>query len=235
VNNLKIPEHVAVIMDGNGRWAKERNLPRTSGHEAGEEALMRWVRKGRELGIKEMSFYTFSTENWSRSTSEVNFLMKLSKQIMRNRASEFIELGCKVNWVGRRTRLWSSVLKELEIITHKTRNCRDMTVNFCINYGGRAEIVDAVNSLIESNPKRVTERSFAKHLYSPDMREVDLLIRTSGEVRISNFLIWQLAYAEMVFIDNYWPDVTGDTLVQCLSEYTKRDRRFGGVVGTSAV
>ncbi|GHT82337.1 isoprenyl transferase 1 [Actinomycetota bacterium] len=230
-DKLKIPEHIAVIMDGNGRWAKERGLVRTEGHRAGEEALMRWVRAGRKLGVKEMSFYTFSTENWNRSVSEVNFLMNLSKEIMRSRTPEFLELGCQVRWVGRKGRIWSSVLKELEIIQHKTKKCQDMVINFCINYGGRSEITDAVNSIIADvqagQIKKVTEKTFAKHLYSPTMRDVDLLIRTSGEIRTSNFLPWQLTYAEMVFIDDKWPDVDFETLERCLEEYTSRDRRFG--------
>ncbi|MDR2508581.1 MAG: di-trans,poly-cis-decaprenylcistransferase [Candidatus Ancillula sp.] len=237
---LKIPEHVAVIMDGNGRWAKERGLPRTDGHSAGEEALMRWVREGVNLGVKEMSFYTFSTENWNRAPSEVKFLMQISKRIMRERADEFIELGVRIRWVGRKTRLWKSVLKELDIIEEKTSHCSNMVVNFCINYGGRSEIVDAVNAILEEKldgragesivgekRAKISEASFKCHLYSPQMRDVDLLIRTSGELRLSNFLLWQLAYAEMVFVDDYWPDTSGETLVQGIKEYTKRDRRFG--------
>ncbi|MDR0950796.1 MAG: di-trans,poly-cis-decaprenylcistransferase [Candidatus Ancillula sp.] len=228
----KIPSHVAVIMDGNGRWAKARGLERTEGHKAGEEALMRWVRAGRKLGIKEMSFYTFSTENWNRSPAEVRFLMNLSKEIMRKRAPEFIELGCQVKWIGRKTRLWKSVLKELDIIQTKTKNCKNMKINFCINYGGRAEIVDAVENIIDQVKAgklkgKVTEKSFSHHLYDSNMRDVDLMIRTSGEIRLSNFLLWELAYSEMVFIEDAWPDVNEDTLVKCLLEYQSRDRRFG--------
>jgi undecaprenyl diphosphate synthase len=218
-------------MDGNGRWAVEQGLPRTEGHRAGEEALMRWVRAGRKLGVKEMSFYTFSTENWNRSVSEVNFLMNISKEIMVKRAPEFIDLGCQVRWVGRKGRIWSSVLRELEVIQEKTKRCTDMVLNFCINYGGRAEILDAVNEIIDNASagklKKVTEKSFAKYLYSPTMRDVDLLIRTSGEVRTSNFLPWQLVYSEMVFIEDKWPDVDESTLIRCLEQYTSRDRRFG--------
>jgi undecaprenyl diphosphate synthase len=228
---LKIPGHIAVIMDGNGRWAQKQGLPRTEGHRAGEEALMRWVRAGSKLGVKEMSFYTFSTENWNRSPSEVAFLMNISKEIMVKRAPEFIELGCKVKWVGRKGKIWSSVLKELEVIQEKTKSCSEMVLNFCINYGGRSEIVDAVNSILDETKagkvKKVTEKSFEKYLYSPTMLPVDLLIRTSGEIRTSNFLPWQLAYSEMVFIDDFWPDVDDSTLENCIKEYTSRDRRFG--------
>jgi undecaprenyl diphosphate synthase len=210
-------------------------LDRTEGHKAGEEALMRWVRAGRELGVKEMSFYTFSTENWNRSPAEVNFLMNLSKKIMRMRGPEFLELGVKVKWVGRETRLWKSVLKELGVIQNLTKNCKDMTVNFCINYGGRAELLDAVAGVIADTKDgklkkdTLTERQFEKYLYSPQMRDVDLLIRTSGEVRTSNFLPWQLVYAEMLFINTPWPDVDAAALVECIQQYTSRDRRFGGV------
>lgn len=232
-NKLNIPEHIAVIMDGNGRWAKAQGKPRTDGHIAGEEALMRFVRAGRKFGVKEMSFYTFSTENWNRSPAEVKFLMNLSKEIMRNRAAEFIELGVQVRWIGRKSRLWKSVLNELEIITKKTSGCSDMVVNFCINYGGRAEIVDAVNQITQDvlNKKltagKVTEKQFAARLYSPNMREVDLLIRTSGEIRTSNFLPWQLVYSEMIFLYEPWPEVSESTLQKCLEEFTNRNRRFG--------
>jgi undecaprenyl diphosphate synthase len=234
----KVPKHVAIIMDGNGRWAKERGLERTEGHKAGEEALMRWVRAGRKFGVKEMSFYTFSTENWNRSPAEVRFLMTLSKEIMRKRGPEFLELGCKVQWIGRKNRLWKSVLKELENITELTKTQQNMTVNFCINYGGRAEILDAVQSWTSEQLEKTqagkplqkaTEKQFEKHLYAPQMNDIDLMIRTSGEVRISNFLLWQLAYSEMVFIDDAWPDVDEDTFYRCLLEYQNRDRRFGGV------
>ena len=166
--------------------------------------------------------------------------MQISKRIMRERASEFVDLGVQVRWVGRKSRLWKSVLKELDIIQEKTAHCTQMVVNFCINYGGRAEILDAVNAILQEaeagkqSGKRkigasISESTFVKHLYSPAMRDVDLLIRTSGEQRISNFLLWQLAYAEMVFVDACWPDTSGETLVESVKEYTKRDRRFGAI------
>lgn len=229
----KMPKHIAVIMDGNGRWAQAQGLSRTEGHKAGDEAFMRWVRKGVELGIQEMSFYTFSTENWNRSPQEVHFLMSFSKEVMKKRRDELIALGIRVKWVGRKNRLWKSVLKELDILVEATKHCQKMVVNFCINYGGRAEIVDAVNKICDNirsdkiSSRSITEKSFAKYLYSPDMNDVDLLIRTSGEMRTSNFLPWQLVYSELMFIDPPWPQVDGQTLVECILAYQKRDRRFG--------
>jgi undecaprenyl diphosphate synthase len=232
--NDAIPKHIAVIMDGNGRWAQKRGLPRTEGHKEGEKTLMKWVRKGVEMGAQEMSFYTFSTENWSRAASEVRFLMNISKQIMRLRGPEFLELGVRVNWVGRRTKLWKSVLKELENIQNLTKNCNKMVVNFCINYGGQQEILDAVNQIIETrnneqSKRQITTKQFEKYLYNGKMKPVDLLIRTSGEQRLSNFLLWQIAYAEMVFLPDFWPDTDGETLQKCVEEYQRRNRRFGGV------
>ncbi len=235
MRELEIPKHVAVIMDGNGRWAVRCGLERTAGHKAGEKVLMKWVRAGVHLGISEMSFYTFSTENWTRSPSEVRFLMNISKQIMRARAPEFLELGVRVKWVGRKTRLWKSVLSELEKIQNLTKNCTKMTVNFCINYGGRAEILDAVTKLVEDaragrfSGSKVTQKQFEKCMYSSSMRPVDLLIRTSGEQRISNFLLWQIAYAEMIFLDDAWPDTDEQTLQRCVNDYNLRTRRFGAM------
>ncbi|MDR1448346.1 MAG: di-trans,poly-cis-decaprenylcistransferase [Candidatus Ancillula sp.] len=235
MNELEMPKHVAVVMDGNGRWAIKRGLERTAGHEAGEKALMKWVHEGVKLGIEEMSFYTFSTENWTRSPSEVRFLMDISKKIMRMIGPEFLELGVRVKWVGRRTRLWKSVLSELEKIQNLTKNCDKMTVNFCINYGGRSEILDAITSLLkevqngEFSNTKITQKQFKKYMYNSSMRDVDLMIRTSGEQRISNFLLWQLAYAEMIFLDDAWPDTDGQTLQQCIAEYNRRTRRFGAV------
>jgi undecaprenyl diphosphate synthase len=233
VNEVEIPKHVAVIMDGNGRWATKRALERTAGHEAGEKVLMKWVREGLKLGIEEMSFYTFSTENWRRSASEVSFLMSLSKNIMRMRGPEFLELGVRVKWIGRKTRLWQSVLSELEKIQDLTKHCNKMTVNFCINYGGRFEILDAATKLVEDTRSgrfrsgKVTQKQFEKYLYSSSMQDVDLLIRTSGEQRLSNFLLWQVAYAEMIFLPDAWPDTDGETLRDCVDEYCGRTRRFG--------
>jgi undecaprenyl diphosphate synthase len=238
-NLFKIPRHIAVIMDGNGRYAKAHGMPRTEGHRLGDEAFMRWVRAGVKFGVPEMSFYTFSTENWNRSPAEVHFLMSFSKEVMRSRRAELLELGVKVNWIGRKNRLWKSVLSELDTLTKATKNCDKMVVNFCINYGGRAEIVDATQKIVDhavanalngksKNPK-VTEKLFTKNLYSPQMPDVDLMIRTSGEMRTSNFLPWQLVYSEMIFLDESWPEVDESTLKKCLEIYQSRDRRFGGV------
>lgn len=228
-----LPQHIAVIMDGNGRWAKSKGMPRTEGHRAGDESFMRWVRGGVKIGIKEMSFYTFSTENWNRSPAEVHFLMSFSKEVMKKRRDELVSLGIKVRWVGRKNRLWKSVLKELDNLVEATKHCQNMVVNFCINYGGRAEIVDTTQKIVDLavsgklKNKKVTEKLFASYLYSPKMHDVDLMIRTSGEMRTSNFLPWQLAYAEMMFIDIPWPEVTEETLIECIESYQTRERRFG--------
>ena len=230
---LKIPRHVAIVMDGNGRWAKERGLPRTAGHEAGEAALFDVVQGAIELGVKEISAYAFSTENWKRSPEEVKFLMGFNRDVLRRRRDEMNELGVKIQWVGRPKRLWVSVIKELEEAQELTKRNKVLTLNMCVNYGGRAEIVDAATALAQDVKRgkvkidQITEKVFAKYLDSPKMSDVDLFLRTSGEQRTSNFLPWQSAYAEFVFMDVLWPDVNRKTLLKAIEEYSSRDRRFG--------
>ena len=230
---LKIPHHVAIVMDGNGRWAKERGLPRTAGHEAGEAALFDVVQGAIEYGVKEISAYAFSTENWKRSPEEVKFLMGFNRDVLRRRRDEMNELGVKIQWVGRPKRLWASVINELEEAQELTKRNKVLTLNMCVNYGGRAEIVDAA-TLLAQDVKRgkikvdqITEKVFARYLDSPKMSDVDLFLRTSGEQRTSNFLPWQSAYAEFVFMDVLWPDVNRKTLLRAIEEYSSRDRRFG--------
>ena len=229
----QIPQHVAVGMDGNGRWAKQRGLARTAGHEAGEAALLDMVHGAIEIGVKELSAFAFSTENWRRSPEEVKFLMEFNRQVLRKRRDEMNELGVKIRWVGREKRLMASVLKELKEAEELTKNNKVLTVNMCINYGGRAEMLDAAVAIAKDalkkkvKPDSLTEKSISKYLYAPQMRDVDLFLRSSGEQRTSNYLMWQSAYAEMVFLDVLWPDADRRTLWKAIEIYAERERRFG--------
>ena len=235
-----VPQHVAVVMDGNGRWAKERGLPRTSGHEAGEHALYDLVSGAIEIGVKWVSVYAFSTENWKRSPDEVKFLMGFNREVVSRRRDELHEMGVRVRWAGRRPRLWKSVISELEIAEELTKDNDVMTLTMCVNYGGRAEIADAAAQLAADakaglvKPDKVDEELFASYLDEPDMPDVDLFLRSSGEQRISNFLLWQSAYAELVFIPELWPDVDRRHLWRAIGQYASRDRRYGGAIPNEA-
>lgn len=228
-----IPHHVALVMDGNGRWAKARSLPRTAGHEAGEASLLDVVHGAIEIGVKEISAYAFSTENWRRTPDEVKFLMGFNRDVIRRRRDEMNNLGVKIQWVGRPQRLWGSVIKELEIAEELTKYNKVLTLNMCVNYGGRAEIIDAISKIAQDvankriRSDQITERLVTKHLYSPKMSDVDLFLRSSGEQRTSNFLPWQSVYAELVFMDVLWPDVDRRTLWKAIEIYASRERRFG--------
>jgi undecaprenyl diphosphate synthase len=228
-----VPKHVALVMDGNGRWATERGLPRTRGHEAGEDALFDCVEGAIELGITWMSAYAFSTENWKRSPEEVAFLMRFTEGVMRRRLDDMDALGVRVRWAGRRPRLWRAVIKRLEEAEERTAKNDRMTLCMCVNYGGRAEIADAARALAEDvargrvAPKNVSEKLVARYLDEPDMPDVDLFIRTSGEQRISNFLLWQSAYAELMFTDTRWPEFDRLQLWEACLAYARRERRFG--------
>ncbi|MBC7596629.1 MAG: isoprenyl transferase, partial [Kineosporiaceae bacterium] len=225
----QVPGHVAIVMDGNGRWAKARGLPRTAGHEMGEAALFDVVEGAIEIGVKAVSAYAFSTENWKRSPDEVRFLMGFNRDVIRRRRDQMHELGVRVRWAGRRPRLWRSVIKELEAAEELTRHNTVLTLTMCVNYGGRAEIADAVAAIAREavagriNPSRIDERTVAKYLDEPDMTDVDLFWRTSGEQRTSNFLLWQSAYAEMVSSDIAWPDVDRLALWAAIEEYAARN------------
>jgi undecaprenyl diphosphate synthase len=220
-------------MDGNGRWAKQRGLPRTKGHEKGESALFDVVEGAIQIGVKELSAFAFSTENWRRSPDEVKFLMGFNRDVIRRRRDEMHRMGVRIRWVGRPQRLWKSVIEELEIAEEMTAKNKVLTLNMCVNYGGRAEIADAAQALAQDvlrkrvKPEQINERVFGKYLDEPKMSDVDLFLRSSGEQRTSNFLIWQSAYAEMVFMDVLWPDVTRRTLWKAIEMYAERDRRFG--------
>jgi undecaprenyl diphosphate synthase len=224
---------VAIVMDGNGRWAKSRGLPRTAGHEAGESSLFDCVEGAIELGIGAISAYAFSTENWRRSPEEVRFLMGFNRDVIRRRRDEMHELGVRVRWAGRRPRLWRSVIKELEVAEELTRDNDVLTLTMCVNYGGRAEIADAAAAIAREvaagrlDPDKVDESTVARFLDEPDMPDVDLFVRSSGENRTSNFLLWQSAYAELVFLDTLWPDFDRRHLWAACEEYASRQRRFG--------
>ncbi|MFO7251981.1 MAG: isoprenyl transferase [Actinomycetes bacterium] len=229
-----IPRHVAIVMDGNGRWAKARGLPRTEGHKMGESSLFDVIEGAIELGIPYLSAYAFSTENWKRSPEEVRFLMGFNRDVIRRRRDQLHEMGVRVRWAGRTGRLWKSVIKELRDAEELTKHNTVLTLQFCVNYGGRAEIVDAAAKLAKDvaagrvNPDKITEKTFRRYLDEPDIPDVDLFVRSSGEQRVSNFLLWQSAYAEMVFLNQLWPDFDRRDLWQACEIYAKRDRRYGG-------
>lgn len=231
-----VPRHIAVVMDGNGRWANERGLPRIEGHKRGEQVVVELARGAIEIGVKWLSLYAFSTENWKRSPDEVRFLMGFNRDVIRRRVGELDDLGVRVRWSGRRPKLWRSVVKELQAAEVRTQENEVMNLTMCVNYGGRAEVGDSAREIArlaaagKINPERVDERTVARHLYRPEMPDVDLFIRPSGEQRTSNFLLWQSAYAEMVFQDTLFPDVDRRHLWQACEQYARRDRRFGAAV-----
>jgi trans,polycis-polyprenyl diphosphate synthase len=229
-----IPRHVAVVMDGNGRWARARGLPRTEGHKRGEYSLFDVIMGAIELGVPYLSAYAFSTENWRRSPEEVRFLMGFNRDVIRRRRDQLHSMGVRVLWAGRRPRLWRSVIRELEDAERMTARNDVLTLQFCVNYGGRAEIADAAAALARDvrdgkvRPERVDEKVFARYLYRPQVPDVDLFLRPSGEQRSSNFLIWQSAYAEFVYQDVLWPDFDRRHFWHACEQYARRDRRFGG-------
>ncbi len=229
-----VPAHVAIVMDGNGRWANRRGLPRIEGHRAGEAALLDVVAGAIQAGVGHLSVYAFSTENWSRSPDEVRFLMGFNREVLRRRRDQLHAWGVRVRWSGRSPRLWGSVIRELRQAEELTAANDVLTLTMCVNYGGRGEIVDAVRAIAEEaargrlRPGAITEKTVRRRLYQPDMPDVDLFIRSSGEQRTSNFLMWQSAYAEYVFLDTLWPDFTRIDLWRAIETYQHRDRRFGG-------
>jgi undecaprenyl diphosphate synthase len=225
-------------MDGNGRWARRRGLKRTEGHAAGEEALFDAVDGALELGIRYLTVYAFSTENWRRPLDEVRFLMNFNEGLLLRRRDELNERGVRIRFSGRRTgRVPARVLRRIEESEALTRKNRTMTLVIAFNYGGRAELVDAVRGIAREaaggriDPEKVDEKMVARHLYLPDIPDPDLLVRTSGEYRLSNYLLWQLAYAELFFTDVLWPDFRREHLYEAVKAYQTRERRFGGLNG----
>jgi undecaprenyl diphosphate synthase len=232
----RIPRHIAIVMDGNGRWAKQRGLKRTEGHAAGEEALFDTVEGALDIGLEWMTVYAFSTENWRRPLDEVRFLMNFNENLLLRRRDDLHERGVRVRFIGRRGgRVPGRVRRQIADAEELTRRNRRMTLTFAFNYGGRAELVDAARAIgheVEAgrvDPDKINDRTLARHLYAPDMPDPDLLVRTSGEFRISNYLLWELAYAELVFTDVLWPDFRRDDLFEAICEFQRRERRFGAV------
>lgn len=219
-------------MDGNGRWATQRGLRRTDGHAAGETALFDTVEGALELGIRWVTVYAFSTENWKRPVDEVRYLMTFNERLLLERRDELNERGVRVRFIGRTDRrVPARVRRRITETTEMTAANREMTLTFAFNYGGRAEIVDAVARLVRDGvpADKVTERALRSRLYAPDMPDPDLVIRTSGEFRVSNFLLWELAYSELVFTEVLWPDFRRGDLLEAVLEYQRRERRFGRV------
>ncbi len=232
----RLPRHVAIVMDGNGRWAQRQGLKRTEGHAAGEEALFDAVEGGLEIGLPWMTVYAFSTENWRRPLDEVRFLMRFNESLLLRRRDDLDQRGVRVRFIGRRGgRVPRRVLRHIEDTEALTAHNRRMTLTFAFNYGGRAELTDAVRAIGQEvlagrlDPGRIDERTISRHLYAPDMPDPDLLVRTSGEFRISNYLLWESAYSEFVFTDVLWPDFRRQNLFDAIAEYQSRERRFGTI------
>ncbi len=228
----RVPAHVAIVMDGNGRWAQRRGLKRTEGHSAGEEALFDTVEGARDLGVKWLTVYAFSTENWKRPTDEVRFLMNFNENLLVNRRDELNDNGVRIRFVGRRDwRVPKRLLRRMDESVQLTEGNREMTFTIAFNYGGRAEIIDAVRAIVRDGvpADKIDERLIHRHLYDPEMPDPDLMIRTSGEYRISNYLLWQIAYSELVFTEVLWPDFRREHLHDAIREFQSRERRFGGI------
>jgi len=228
----RVPAHVGVVLDGNGRWARRRGLPRTEGHGAGEDALFDTVEGALDVGIRWLTVYAFSTENWKRPADEVRYLMRFNESLLLRRRDELNDRGVRIRFAGRRDwRVPRRLVRRMDEALDLTAKNKTMTLTIAFNYGGRAEIVDAVRQLIADRTpaNRVDERAIRRHLYVPDMPDPDLVIRTSGEYRISNFLLWELAYSELVFTDVLWPDFRRTDLFDAVREYQRRERRYGAV------
>jgi len=226
--NSSVPIHVAIIMDGNGRWAESRNLPRTEGHKAGVKVVKIITQASVEFGIKYLTFYAFSTENWKRSKEEVDFLFNLFVDAIKNYITKLIENSIKLNFIGDIDNLPYFVKKFIDFANNKTSEGNRMILNIALNYGGRDEIVNAVRNICKIKAK-IDEESFKDFLYTKDQPDPDLIIRTGGEKRLSNFLLYQSSYAEIFFTDTYWPDFTKKEYISILDSFMKRQRRFGGV------
>ena len=228
-----ILEHIAIIMDGNGRWALSRGLPRTAGHKKGAEVLLEISKAAKQMGVKYLTVYAFSTENWKRSKDEVDTLMGLLRQYLSKDFNELVSQGIRVRFIGERDMLPSDILEKMGELEEKTKDNLQATLQVALSYGSRAEIVQAVKGVAskikngDMSIKEIDEKTFADMLYTKDIPDPDILIRTSGEQRLSNFLLWQLAYAEFFFVETYWPDFTGEELKQIIEKYQKRDRRYG--------
>lgn len=229
-HRLRLPRHVAIIMDGNGRWAQRRWLPRAAGHRAGVSVLTPLIEKAGQIGVEALTLYAFSTENWKRPEDEVSGLMSLFLETARAKVPELKERGARLRFLGRHERLPDKIRAAILEAEALTAGNDRIVVNVALNYGGRSEIVDATRRMISDglSSEEVDEKTFASYLYAPDISEVDLLIRTSGELRVSNFLLWQIAYAEFYVTDTLWPDFSPEEFMRAIKSYAGRSRRLGG-------
>ncbi len=221
-------KHVAIIMDGNRRWAKERNLPSAVGHKKGVDSLKAAMRACDDFGIKYLTVYAFSTENWNRKPEEVNFLMDLLGQTLKNELKEMHENNVVISFIGDTTKLSPKLQDILANSVETTKNNTGVNLQIAFNYGSRDEIVHAVKEIIESGEKEITEETISKHLYTKNIPDPDLLIRTGGEMRVSNYLLWQIAYSEFIVLKKFWPEFDKETLAECVIEFARRNRRYGG-------
>lgn len=228
-DKLKIPIHIGIIMDGNGRWAKLRGLKRTKGHEEGAKVAENVIEWASDMGIRYLTLYSFSTENWKRPKEEVNFLFSLMVRYLESRLNKIIRENVRVRFTGKIDELPENVYNVCKRIEEKSKNNTKIDVILAVNYGGRREIVDAVNKLISQNVNKITIEDISNNLYLPDVPDPELIIRTSGEIRLSNFLLWQSAYSELYFTKTLWPDFNKEELEKAIIDYTKRDRRFGSI------
>ena len=227
-----IPSHIAIIMDGNGRWAQKRNMPRTYGHKQGVETLKDIVEVFIKNKIPSLTVYAFSTENWKRPPKEVKYLMTLFRKTIENEAEELNKQDIKINIIGRRSNLDQKLLEKINWVENLTKDNKRLELNIAFNYGGKAEIIDAVKKINENKDKNINnidENMIDEYLYNPNISNIEYIIRTGGEKRISNFLLWESAYAELYFTDKYWPDFTEKDLIKALDEFSKRKRKFGAI------
>ena len=229
MTKLKIPSHIAIIMDGNGRWAKKRMMPRTVGHQAGVKALKKTIKIAYEIGVKHLSAYVFSTENWKRPKAEVDFLMSILNNIIEKEVKELHEYGVKVKFCGETSELGERLQKKISWAEEFTKNNSKLTLNLLVNYGSRREILTSVQQLIKEGKKDISEEDISARLYTKDSPEPELIIRTGGDRRLSNFMLWQAAYSEIWVTKQYWPDFNRKLLMKAIEDYSAKDRRFGGL------
>ncbi len=229
MKNKQIPAHIGIILDGNGRWAKKRGLPRMVGHQAGVEAVKRVIQNASELGIKALSVFAFSTENWKRPKEEVDGIFQILDNYLSENGEKFIKDGYKLQTMGDVSKLNNTLREKITELIEKTKNNSGLIFNIGLNYGGRAEIIRAVNAILKENKKDITEKEFEDYLYTNNLPPLDFVIRTSGEQRISNFMLWQMAYSELYFTKTYWPSFGKKHLTRAIKIFQKRNRRFGKV------
>lgn len=229
MQDIKIPRHIAFIMDGNGRWAKKRLLPRKAGHREGVSALRRMVDECEKAGVEMVSFYAFSTENWTRPQDEIDALFKMVKEFADKHLGEYVKRGLRIMFMGDLTKLPKDTVDSLKKILSEAKDNKGMIVNIALNYGGRDEIVHAVNKIISAGVREINKVVLSDCMYTGGLPDPDVIVRSSGEKRLSNFMLWQAAYSELIFLDEYWPDFDAAVFKKIIEEYSKRDRRYGNV------